>query len=92
MARKPRRTGGTFGAVRAEGIGPMPLHGSAGDPVMPNLAAAQIPGPGTAHIIAGEGGVHPDDVSDPFEQQGHQRLGGSRSGGIRGWLKRRRRR
>lgn len=57
---------------RPEGMGPLPVHGSAAAPSVPNLAAAQIPGPGTAHIIAGETGAVPDDVSDPFEKQGHE--------------------
>jgi hypothetical protein len=91
MARKHRTTRGTYGTARAEGIGPMPLHGSAANPAMPNLAGAQIPGPGTAHILAGEGGVLPDDVSDPFEQEGHQRPGAARGGGFRRWLQRLRR-
>jgi hypothetical protein len=57
---------------RAEGVGPLPVHGSAAAPSVPNLAAAQIPGPGTVHIIAGETAVVPDDGADPFEKQGHE--------------------
>jgi hypothetical protein len=92
MARKDRSTRGAYGMERAEGMGPLPLHGSGDDPVMPNLAAAQIPGPGTAHVRAGEGGVLPDDASDPFEQEGHQHPGVVRSGGgFRRWLRRLRR-
>jgi hypothetical protein len=87
MARKDRRTHGTSGAVRAEGIGPLPLHGSSGNPALPNLAGAQIPGPGTGHILAGEGSVLPDDVSDPFEQEGHEHLGAVRTGRFRLWLR-----
>ena len=57
---------------RAEGMGPLPVHGSGSSAAMPNLAAAQIPGPGTAHILAGETAAVPDDAADPFEKQGHE--------------------
>jgi len=86
MARKDRRIHSTLGTARAEGIGPLPLHGSAGNPALPNLAGAQIPGPGAGHILAGEGGVLPDDVSDPFEQEGHERSGAVRASRFRRWI------
>ncbi|NKX52963.1 hypothetical protein [Arthrobacter mobilis] len=66
---------------RDEGVGPLPVHGSASAPAMPNLAAAQIPGPGTAHIIAGETAAIPNEAADPVEKQGHQLAG--RDGGRR---------
>lgn len=59
---------------RAEGVGPLPVHGSGSAASMPNLAAAQIPGPGAGHVIAGESGVVADDAADPFEKQGHQHV------------------
>ncbi|WP_264795864.1 hypothetical protein [Arthrobacter mangrovi] len=82
MATRRKRL---FGAAPEERMGPLPLHGSGDDPVMPNLAAAQIPGPGTGHVRAGEDGVLPDDVSDPFEQEGHQPAGRSLTGRFRRW-------
>jgi hypothetical protein len=54
-----------------ERMGPKPLHGMGRDIGMPNLAAAQIPGPGTAHVVAGEDRRLPDDAADPMEQAGH---------------------
>jgi hypothetical protein len=54
-----------------ERVGPKPLHGMGNDTVMPNLAAAQIPGPGTAHVVAGEDRRLPDDAADPMERDGH---------------------
>jgi hypothetical protein len=64
---------------RMEPHGRRPLHGSATSPGMPNLAGAQIPGPGTAHIYAGEDGRLPDAAADPWEQEGHR---GSEGGGL----------
>ncbi len=61
----------------ANPIGPMermgrkPLHGEGHDIGMPNLAAAQIPGPGTAHVVFGEDRQLPDDAADPMERDGH---------------------
>ncbi|MFD1211921.1 hypothetical protein ACFQ36_07700 [Arthrobacter sp. GCM10027362] len=57
---------------REQGMGPLPLHGSGSAASMPNLAAAQIPGPGAGHVVAGETGAVPDDAADPFEKQGHE--------------------
>ncbi|MGM0928244.1 MAG: hypothetical protein ACQEXN_00855 [Actinomycetota bacterium] len=54
-----------------ERIGPKPLHGMGRDLGMPNLAAAQIPGPGTGHVVAGEDRQLPDDAADPMERDGH---------------------
>ena len=59
--------------------GPRPLHGSATSPGMPNLAGAQIPGPGTAHIYTGEDARLPDAGADPWEQAAHL-------GPDRGWF------
>ena len=61
-----------------ERLGPKPLHGSATSPGQPNLAAAQIPGPGAGRLIAGEDGRLTNAAADPWELQGHL--------GSPGWL------
>lgn len=63
-----------------QGHGPHGLHGSADSPGMPNLAGAQIPGPGTAHIYYGEDGRLPNEAAGPQELQGHL--------GVEGWVRR----
>lgn len=65
-------------------MGPAPLHGSASSPGLPNLAGAQIPGPGTKHLLYGADGRLPDAAADPWELEGHL---GSR-GGLRRLLRR----
>lgn len=52
-------------------LGPAALHGSASSPGLPNLAGAQIPGPGTRHIVYGEDGRLSDAAADPWELEGH---------------------
>ncbi|WP_149956399.1 hypothetical protein [Zafaria cholistanensis] len=62
-----------------ERLGPKPLHGSATSPGQPNLAAAQIPGPGVGRVVAGEDGRLTDAAADPWELQGHLGSQGSQS-------------
>lgn len=52
-------------------MGPAALHGSADSPGLPNLAGAQIPGPGTGHVLYGEDGRLTDAAADPWELEGH---------------------
>lgn len=61
-----RSWGGTH--LRSAGA---PSHGVGGNPGMPHLAAAQIPGPGVGHVLAGETGTLSDDAADPLEKEGH---------------------
>lgn len=58
-------------------MGPSALHGSASSPGLPHLAGAQIPGPGTKHLLYGEDGRLSDASADPWELEGHL---GSRGG------------
>ncbi|GAB4099269.1 hypothetical protein GCM10028789_14330 [Sinomonas halotolerans] len=47
-----------------------PTHSMGRDPAMPNLAAAQIPGPGSGRAVLREG--QPVEVTeDPYEKEGH---------------------
>lgn len=68
---------------RTPRMGPAALHGSASSPGLPNLAGAQIPGPGTKHLLYGEDGRLPDAAAGPWELEGH--LGSS--GGLRTFLR-----
>lgn len=65
-------------------LGSTALHGSASSPGLPNLAGAQIPGPGTGHLLYGEGGRLTDAAADPWELEGH--LGSA--GGFRRFVNR----
>jgi len=67
---------------RTPRMGPASLHGSASSPGLPNLAGAQIPGPGTKHLLYGEDGRLSDEAAGPWELEGHL---GSR-GGVRRFL------
>ena len=67
---------------RTSRMGPASLHGSASSPGLPNLAGAQIPGPGTKHLLYGEDGRLSDEAAGPWELEGHL---GSR-GGVRRFL------
>ena len=63
-------------------LGSAVLHGSASSPGLPNLAGAQIPGPGTRHVLYGESGRLTDAAAGPWELEGH--LGNP--GPIRGFI------
>lgn len=65
-------------------LGPTALHGSASSPGLPNLAGAQIPGPGTGHLLYGENGRLTDAAADPWELEGHL----DSSGGFRRFVNR----
>lgn len=67
-------------AGQANPCGHPALHGSADSPGMPNLAGAQIPGPGTGRILRGAGGRLPDDAAGPGDLLGHL--------ANRGWFRR----
>jgi hypothetical protein len=42
------------------------------DPAMPNLAAAQIPGPGVGHVVSGDRYRPSDDAAGPSDKNGHE--------------------
>jgi hypothetical protein len=66
-----------YSAGKIQRVGPAALHGSASSPGLPNLAGAQIPGPGTKHVLYGEDGRLSDAAAGPWELEGHL---GSRGG------------
>ncbi|ASN40630.1 hypothetical protein CGQ24_17565 [Arthrobacter sp. 7749] len=58
-------------ASKTSKMGPSALHGSASSLGLPHLAGAQIPGPGTKHLLYGEDGRLSDAAADPWELEGH---------------------
>jgi hypothetical protein len=84
MTMKKVRPQQTYTARNTPRMGPAALHGSASSPGLPNLAGAQIPGPGAKHLLYGEDGRLSDAAADPWELEGHL---GSR-GGLRRFLDR----
>ncbi|WP_433874520.1 hypothetical protein [Sinomonas atrocyanea] len=55
----------------------VPTHGMGRDTAMPNLAAAQNPGPGVGHVVSGDRYRPSDDAADPVEKEGHDLSDGS---------------
>lgn len=82
MNMKNKRPRSESTAGNTSRMGPAALHGSASSPGLPNMAGAQIPGPGTKHVLYGEDGTLSDAAADPWELEGHL---GSR-GGLRSLL------